>query len=69
MIEDLETAHKALKYVSLYKENWWIYVLIEQMQEQLNETLDNLYNCSQELYLVKKENKKLKALLSDKETG
>ena len=65
MINDLLTAHNALKYVTLYKDNWWIYLIVEQMQEQLNETLDKLYKCSEELYLVKKENKMLKAQLPE----
>ena len=65
MINDLLTAHNSLKYVTLYKDNWWIYLIVEQMQEQLNETLDKLYKCSEELYLVKKENKMLKARLPE----
>ena len=65
MINDLVTAHKALKYVPLYKDNWWLYPIIEQLQEQLNEALDKLYECSDELYRVKKENEAMRALLSD----
>ena len=66
MIEGLETANKALKYVLLYKDNWWLYSIIDQqnqMQEQLNETLNKLYDCSDELYRVKHENEMLRARL------
>lgn len=65
MINDLVSENKALKYIPLYKENWWIYPLIEQLQEQLNEALDKLYECSDELYRAKKENEMLKAHLSE----
>lgn len=65
MINDLVTAHNALKYVSLYKDNWWLYPIIEQLQEQLDKALVNLYDCSDELYRVKKENEILKARLSE----
>ena len=65
MINDLVTAHKALKYVPLYKDNWWLYPIIEQLQEQLNEALDNLYECSDERYHTKRENEMLKARLAD----
>lgn len=70
MINDLVSENKALKYIPLYKENWWVYSLIEQqdhLQEQLNEALDRLYECSDELYRVKKENEAMRALLSDVE--
>ena len=69
MNDDLVTAHKALKYIPLYKDNWWLYPIIEQrqeqLQEQLNEALDKLYDCSDELYRTKKENETLKARLAD----
>lgn len=74
MINDLVSENKALKYIPLYKENWWVYSLIEQqdrlqeqLQEQVNEALDKLYECSDELYRVKKENEAMRALLSDVE--
>lgn len=74
MINDLVSENKALKYIPLYKENWWVYSLIEQqnqlqeqLQEQLNEALDKLYECSDELYRVKKENEAMRALLSEVE--
>ena len=72
MINDLVSENKALKYIPLYKENWWVYSLIEQqdhlqeqLQEQLNEALDKLYECSDELYRTKKENEMLRARLSE----
>lgn len=68
MINDLVSENKALKYIPLYKENWWVYSLIEQqeqLQEQLNEALVKLYDYSDELYRTKKENEMLKARLAD----
>ena len=56
--------NKTLKDIPIYKENW-IYSLIEQLQEKLNEALDKLYEFSDELYRVKKENETLKARLAD----
>ena len=68
MINGLVSENKALKYIPLYKENWWVYSLIEQqeqLQEQLNEALVKLYDYSDELYRTKKENEMLKARLAD----
>ena len=70
MINGLVSENKGLKYILLYKENWWVYSLIEQqnqLQEQLNEALDKLYECSDELYRVKKKNEEMRAMLSEVE--
>ena len=74
MINDLVSENKALKYIPLYKENWWVYSLIEQQNQlqeqregQLNEDVDMLYECSDEVYGVKKENEAMRVLLSQVE--